>query len=71
MGWLVKLTTQATDSKGVALDQLYPEHARALKESKLAPGHYPTLGEILAGNDSDEEKEDRRKKEEKGDICRS
>ena len=32
---LVKITTQTPDNEGVVLDQLYPEHARALKKSKL------------------------------------
>ena len=65
MGWLAKLTTWTTDNEGFVLDKIYPEHARALKKSKLAPAHYPTLGKLLAGNESDEEKEERRKREGK------
>jgi len=29
------------------MDELYPKHAKALQEAKLAPEVFPTMGEIL------------------------
>ena len=71
MGWLAKLIMWAKDNEGLDLDQLYPEHARVLKTSKLALAHYPTLVELLTSNKHGEEKEERKKKKEEGDIQRS
>ena len=50
---------------------VYPEHARALKKSKLAPAHNPNLGKLLVINESDGEEKEIMKKKEEGDIHRS
>jgi len=46
-GRLAKLTSRNNDTENVKLNDLYPEHAKALEHANLAPEAYPSLGEIL------------------------
>jgi hypothetical protein len=44
---LASLTTRTKESELMQMDELYPEHAKALKKANLAPDIFPTLGKIL------------------------
>lgn len=44
-GRLAKLTSRNVDTEDKRLNKLYPEHAKALEQAKLAPEEYPTLGD--------------------------
>jgi hypothetical protein len=50
---LASLTTRTEKSELTTMDKLYPEHAKALKKSNLAPDIFPTLGKILDNQQMD------------------
>jgi len=43
IGRLAKLTSCTEDTKSKRIDELYPDHAKALNNARLAPEQYPTL----------------------------
>jgi hypothetical protein len=47
LGRLAKLTSATEISKEKKLDELYPDHAEALRKADLAPKTFPTLKETL------------------------
>ena len=53
---LAKLTTVTEGNKDKKLDELYPQHAKALKIAALAPPSFPTLSEALKNQESTKEK---------------
>jgi len=60
---LASLTTRTKESEVKMMDELYPEHAKALRAAKLAPDKFPTLGEILdkqVGSSTTEEDKEKR-----------
>ena len=70
MGRLAKLTSRTEENEAVRMDILYPEHAKTLSLSNLAPTPYPTLRELHIRDGEGEEREARRKKKEEGDMRR-
>jgi hypothetical protein len=50
LGPLSRLTSIMDESKDLQLNQLYPKHAQALLQARIAPDHYPTLQEMIDDN---------------------
>ena len=48
LGRLARLTSVTDDSKHIPLNHLYPQHAQALRQARIAPDRYPTLQEMVA-----------------------
>jgi hypothetical protein len=46
LGRLARLTSITDETKDLRLDQLYPEHAKALRQARITPDRYPTLQEM-------------------------
>ena len=47
LGRLAKLTSATTANLGCPMDQLYPEHAKALQHAGLSGSRFPTLQQVL------------------------
>jgi hypothetical protein len=50
LGRLARLTSLTDESKDLKLNQLYPNHAHALLQARIAPDYYPTLQEMIDDN---------------------
>jgi hypothetical protein len=50
LGRLAWLTSITDESKDLQLNQLYPKHAQALLQARIAPDHYLTLQEMIDDN---------------------
>ena len=47
---LAQLTSLTSENEHKTIDELYPDHARALRYAKLAPKKFPTLKEAQEQN---------------------
>ena len=67
-GRLSKLTSECKKTMNSRLDELYPEHAKALKHAKLAPDIFPKMKEVPA--DLNVKEEEKKKKESRRKVSR-